>query len=237
MTRAASSNEGPAAELARQLRDDAVDAQRELLEVARDAHGPRAIAEVALDLAHDRGHGVARERDAALHVEAVDRLDEPEARDLVDVVERLLGALVAGRELPRERQEPLHDRLAVDRVTGVYEAEEQPTVGPRAVRVARFGGRCMLHLDCAHGTSSGRDLRTRRESGAPFDRRGVDRSAGGLPGNRREKAKPVASPRRSGALPPCGSEIGRGAVERAGGLLPGASGNAGFMIGSHRRRW
>src|SRR4051794_9389593 len=48
-----------AAELARELRDDLVDAQGELLEVARDPDGPRPVAEVALDLAHDRRHGVA----------------------------------------------------------------------------------------------------------------------------------------------------------------------------------
>ena len=64
--------------------------QRELLEVARDPHGPRAVAEVALDLAEDRRDRVARERHLARQVEAVDRLHEAQRRDLEEVVERLL---------------------------------------------------------------------------------------------------------------------------------------------------
>jgi hypothetical protein len=54
-----------AAVVAGEIGDDAVDAERELLEVARDPDGPRAVAEVALDLARDGGDRVARERDAA----------------------------------------------------------------------------------------------------------------------------------------------------------------------------
>jgi hypothetical protein len=80
------------------------------------------VAEVALDLAHDGRHGVAGERDAAVGVEAVDGLDEAEAGDLEDVVEGLFGPLVAGGKLAREGQEPLDDRVAVDRVACVDES-------------------------------------------------------------------------------------------------------------------
>src|SRR3712207_8863860 len=52
-----------------------------------------------------RSHRVAGERGAALRVEPVDRLDEPDARDLHEVIERLVAALVAPRELAREREE------------------------------------------------------------------------------------------------------------------------------------
>ena len=100
-------------QVARELGDGAVDLQRELLQVARDAHRPGPVAEVALDLAEDRRHGVAGERDLAVEVEAVDRLDEAERRDLEEVVERLLGALVAARELAGERQEALDEQRAV----------------------------------------------------------------------------------------------------------------------------
>jgi hypothetical protein len=58
---------------------------------------------VAFDLAADGGDRVARERDAAVDVEAVDGLDEAVASNLEDVVEGLLGALVARGDLPRER--------------------------------------------------------------------------------------------------------------------------------------
>ena len=55
-----------AVQVARELADRAVDLQRQLLEVARDADRPGAVAEVALDLAEDRRDRVARERDLAL---------------------------------------------------------------------------------------------------------------------------------------------------------------------------
>ena len=112
----------------RELGDRAVDLQRELLQVARDAHRPGAVAEVALDLAEDGRHRVAGERDLALEVEAVDRLDQAEARDLEEVVEGLLGALVAAGELARERQEALDEHLAVDRVALVQVAREERAI-------------------------------------------------------------------------------------------------------------
>ena len=58
--------------------------------------------------------GTAKEEKAvrAVRVEAVDRLQEPERGDLDEVVERLAGAVVAPRELARERQEALGERLA-----------------------------------------------------------------------------------------------------------------------------
>ena len=117
-----------AMEVERELRDRAVDLQRELLQVARHAHRPRAVAEVALDLPEDGRHRIARERDLALEVEAVDRLDQAQARDLEEVVEGLLGALVAARELARERQEALDEHLAVDRVALVQITREERAI-------------------------------------------------------------------------------------------------------------
>jgi len=73
---------GLMAAVAAELADDALDAQRELLEVARRPDGPRVVAEVALELAVDRRDGVARECDPAGGVEAVDGLDEAVAGDL-----------------------------------------------------------------------------------------------------------------------------------------------------------
>src|SRR5947208_4871913 len=98
--------------LSGQVGDRPVDAQGELLEVAWDPYRPGPVTEMALELAQDRRDGVAGEGDVAIGVEAVDRLDEPERRDLEEVLERLLGALVAARELARQRQEALDERLA-----------------------------------------------------------------------------------------------------------------------------
>ena len=63
-------------------RRDAVDLHRQLLQVARHAHGPALVAEVALELAEDRRDGERRERRLARGVEAVDRLEQAERRDL-----------------------------------------------------------------------------------------------------------------------------------------------------------
>src|SRR3954468_15206919 len=93
------------AELARELLADRLELDRELLQVARHAHRPAAVAEVALEFAQDRGHGKARERGLAVRVEAVDGLQQAEARDLHQVVERLAAALIAACELAGKRQE------------------------------------------------------------------------------------------------------------------------------------
>jgi hypothetical protein len=115
---------GPA-ELRGQLRGGLLDAQRELLQVARWSHGPRLVAEVALDLAEHRGHRERRERDAAVGVEAVDGLQQPEGGDLHDVLERLGLAPVAQRDLPREAHEALDELLTSTLVAVLLEPDEQ----------------------------------------------------------------------------------------------------------------
>jgi hypothetical protein len=91
------------------------------------------IAEVPLDLADDRRQGVSGEREAATDVEAVDRLEEPQTGDLVDVLERLARARVSRGELSGERQETPDDRVAIDRVVVIGEPLEQPTIGGKTV--------------------------------------------------------------------------------------------------------
>jgi hypothetical protein len=103
-------------QVAREVADGALDLERHLLQVARHAHRPGAVAEVALDLAEDRRDRVAGERHLAGGVEAVDGLDEAQRRDLDEVVHRLVGALVAPRELPGQRQVTLDQRVAQRRV-------------------------------------------------------------------------------------------------------------------------
>ena len=99
-------------ELGGQSRRLALDLGDALLQLARHPHRPAAVAEVALELTEDRRDGIARERHAALRVEAVERLDEPEARHLDEVVERLAIAAVARCEATRERHETLDQLLA-----------------------------------------------------------------------------------------------------------------------------
>src|SRR3954470_3493216 len=96
-----------AAELARERLAAAHDARAQLLDVARDAEHPAAVAEVALELARDRRNRERREAHVARDVEAVDRLQQSQRRDLLEVVERLALAGVATRETARERQHSL----------------------------------------------------------------------------------------------------------------------------------
>ena len=75
-----------APELGRELVEDAREPQPELLEAPRDVHRPGPVSEVAPDLAHDRRHRVARELDAAVDVEAVDRFDQADHADLHEIL-------------------------------------------------------------------------------------------------------------------------------------------------------
>ena len=99
-------------ELRAQVLDQAREHLVQLLEPARHVDRPGAVAEVALDLADDRRHGVGAEEDPALEVEAVDRLDQADRRDLDQVVELLAAARVAARDRARERQVGLDELVA-----------------------------------------------------------------------------------------------------------------------------
>ena len=74
------------AQLAQSGFGDAVHRRREFLERAWNAHRPAEVAEVAFELADDRGHGERREGDPARGIEAVDGLQQAERRDLFEVV-------------------------------------------------------------------------------------------------------------------------------------------------------
>ena len=117
------------AELGPQLLARLLDHQAQLLEVARRPHVPRGVAEVAADLAEDRRHRVAREREPAVRVPAVDGLDEAHRGDLHEVVERLGGAPVAQGEAAGERHVALDQLVARARVPAAV-AAHQPLVVP-----------------------------------------------------------------------------------------------------------
>jgi hypothetical protein len=91
-------------------------------------HGPARVSEVALQLAEDGRHGVGREGRAAGRVEAVDRLHEADRGDLHEVVERLVGPLVAACQLARQGQEALDQLLARGGVSLLVVAEQQTSV-------------------------------------------------------------------------------------------------------------
>ena len=97
----------------------------ELLRPARDVERPRAIAEVALDLAEDGGCRVRGEAHVARQVEAVDGLHDPDARDLDEVVERLAPPHVATGERAGERQHLLGQLVARPGVAVLVVAAQQ----------------------------------------------------------------------------------------------------------------
>ena len=118
-----------AAELHRLLLDDLRELDVQLLEAARNAHGPALVAEVALDLADDVRRRVRRQLDAAVDVEAVDRLDQADTADLDEVVELLAAVRVAPRERADEREVLLDQLLARGEVALLVVAAQQRLVG------------------------------------------------------------------------------------------------------------
>ena len=69
---------------------------------ARDLDGPALVAKIALDLADDRRRRVRREFDAALEIEAVDRLEQTDRSDLDQIVERLAAIGKLDREIAHQ---------------------------------------------------------------------------------------------------------------------------------------
>jgi hypothetical protein len=112
---------------------------------------------VSLELAGDRRYGERRERKPALGIEAVDRLQQAEARDLEEIVEGRLTALVTMREPPCERQVPLDQEIAVRRVAmlGVAREERAVSAGVGLRRIRSYEQQGKGHLRKAgHGRGS-----------------------------------------------------------------------------------
>src|SRR6185437_12849667 len=115
----------------------------ELLQAARHAHRPALVAEVPLDLADDVRRYVGRKRDAAVEVEAVDRLDQPDGSDLDEILELLAAVRVTPRERAHERHVLLDQLLPRLQVAVLVVAPEEdlvvdPCHGAPAVLAMRF---------------------------------------------------------------------------------------------------
>jgi hypothetical protein len=96
--------------------------------------GQSPVADVASELPEDGRRGVAREPRAPRGVEAVDRLDQPQHRDLRQVIQGLAGVHETPSEFPRERQEALDERVAHFEVAVLVVVDQQ-----RALTLARVG--------------------------------------------------------------------------------------------------
>jgi hypothetical protein len=135
---------------------------------------------VPLDLADDRRGRVRRELDAAVRVEAVDRLDQADGGDLGQVVQRLTAVAEAAREMLDERQVHADQLVAQLRVlrTAVLQCAQLDEHGARPAAVLRVvlrdlhagHARLIVSLVLAH-----RPARRPSPSRRPFpDRRDPD---------------------------------------------------------------
>src|SRR3954471_11071863 len=119
---------GRSSELHRQLLDEPGQLHVQLLQPARHAHRPALVTEVALDLADDVRRRVCRQLDAAIQVEAVDRLDQPDRADLDEIFELLAAVRVAPRQRAHERHVLLDQLLASLQVPVLVVAPQQNLV-------------------------------------------------------------------------------------------------------------
>ena len=107
------------AQLVAQLRGRLVHRHRPLLEHRCGSRSvPDAVAEVAPKLAEDGRRRVGGERRAAVGIEAVQRLNQPEACDLDQVVERLGASAISESQGPCQRQKAPDQLLLQDGVAG-----------------------------------------------------------------------------------------------------------------------
>ena len=168
-----------------ELGDRALDRADALLQAARDAQGPDAVAEVAAQLAEDRRPGEGRERDAALGVVALQRRDEPEAGDLEQVVAGLDSAAVAHREAAGERQEAAHELLARVLVARARVVAQQLLLGREGVG-GTAGRRQVSGSSALRSVGGHRDWCGRVARGYPDPRpqAAYDAAGGHLPGHR-----------------------------------------------------
>ena len=86
---------------------------------------------MALDLANDVWRSVGGERDVALELEAVDRLDQADSAHLLDVLERLAPASVAAGERTHQRQMALDQLLASAGIAELVVAAKKHRDPPR----------------------------------------------------------------------------------------------------------
>src|SRR3954468_6283078 len=137
-----------AAELDGQLLDEPRQLHVQLLQAARHAHRPALVAEVPFDLADDVRRRVRRQLDAAVEIEAVDRLDQPDRADLNEILELLAAVRVPPRERAYERHVLLDQLLARGDVALLVIAPEELAVvtrhaaPPPRASAAPPNGRC-----------------------------------------------------------------------------------------------
>jgi len=85
--------------LLRQLPDRRTEPQMQLLATARRSDRPRLVAKVPLQLTFDRRRGERGELEIAPGIETLDRLQQPDERHLLQIVELFTAIREAARDM------------------------------------------------------------------------------------------------------------------------------------------
>ena len=117
--------------------------QRALLSAARNVNGPARVAEVAAHLAKDRRHRERRERMTAIGVVSIHGLQQPQRRDLEQILERLRRTSVAACQAACERHVQPYQSFTRGGLAVSLPAHEQL---PRLIGRARSSARCRIRL-------------------------------------------------------------------------------------------
>ena len=117
-------------------------APRRLVQRPRQTHRRAAVADVALHLAGDRGHGEGGELVAAVGVVALDRVEQTDRARLEQIVELGAGAAVAARERLDEREVELDEAVSRTRVAALAVGHQQATGGRFSSFPIALGRRC-----------------------------------------------------------------------------------------------
>ena len=218
---------GPA-ELRRLRLDRSREPDAELLDPARHVERPRAVAEVALDLADDGRHRVRGELHLALGVEALDREQQADRADLDEVLLRLAAA--------RRTVRRGFSRAACSGRRAARGPARRPRGTPRSGRRSRRPG----PRSCA---ARGRVVETTSSTTAPCRRRAprtCRRGGRGRAAARDRRAVPAGTTRaRTGgptAWPPPRAARCRRRAAAGGGCRPRAGGRRRGRSGARSAR-
>ena len=104
---------GGVSELLGQLAAGVVQLGLKVFDTSGDFDCPSAVSEMSSNLARHRRHGERQKVCSVLDVEAVDRMDQPHAGCLDQIVERLTAVSISAGDVFGQRQATLYDGVSL----------------------------------------------------------------------------------------------------------------------------
>ena len=123
--RAELTGRGNPSQLSRERFGPLTDRDAQLLHASGKTDAGGAIAEVTADLADDRGRGEGGERDPRTGIVPLDGVQQPQAGDLIHVVERFPAMCEAEGQGSGQPHVQRHELLAHGGITGISVCDEQ----------------------------------------------------------------------------------------------------------------